>query len=302
MRVMSEILAFLRTMLIGQYGDETAGIIFSGYSKRRPVTFRVNTLKADLQEVVAFLSDAGIRFSRPAWNKEAFILQGVQESDIRKTEIYKRGEIYLQSLSSMLPPLFLAPEVGENILDMTAAPGGKTTQIAALTCNKAFITACEKDKIRAQRLKFNIEKMGAKNITVMNVDATKLDDFFRFDKILLDAPCSGSGTLDLSYPLCISEKLIRNCAALQEKLLFQALKMLRKGGEIIYSTCSVLKQENADLVKRVVSLGGAEIVPLKTDKFRMLPIICEDFGSLTVCPNELYEGFFISKIRKLEER
>ena len=66
---MSEIPAFLRTMLIGQYGDETAGIIFSGYSKRRPVTFRVNTLKADLQEVVAFLSDAGIRFSRPAWNK-----------------------------------------------------------------------------------------------------------------------------------------------------------------------------------------------------------------------------------------
>ncbi len=110
--------------------------------------------------------------------------------------IYKNGELYLQSLSSMLPPIILEPKERTDILDMAAAPGGKTTQIAALTNNRAHITACEKNKIRAERLKYNIDKQGATCVFIMEKDSRYIDNFFSFDQILLDAPCSGSGTLD----------------------------------------------------------------------------------------------------------
>lgn len=295
---MSEVPAFLRKMLVEQYGGETADIIFSGYNAVRPVTMRVNTLKSDVRLVERFLSERGIAYSKPAWSEDAFVVEKLRERDLQKTELYERGEIYLQSLSSMLPPLVLEAKAGENVLDMTAAPGGKTTQIAALTAGKAFITACERDKIRAERLAYNVKKLGAGNVTVMNADASKLDDFFRFDRILLDAPCSGSGTLDLRYPLHISEKLVANCVQLQEKLLLKALQLLPKGKEMVYSTCSLLKQENEALLRRVLPRGGGEIVPLSSEAFPGLPALSSGKGTLTVLPDEWYEGFFLAKIKK----
>ncbi len=114
----------------------------------------------------------------------------IDEKRVQDLEIYKNGEIYLQSLSSMMPVIALEPKAKENILDMAAAPGGKTTQIATITQNEAFITACEKNKIRAERLKYNIEKQGAKSINVLIEDARNLSNYFSFDKILLDVPCS----------------------------------------------------------------------------------------------------------------
>ena len=95
----------------------------------------------------------------------------------------------------MIPPIVLDPSPGESILDMAAAPGGKTTQMAALSGGLADITACEKNKIRAQRLLYNLKKQGAGRVTVLETDARRLDSRFFFDKILLDAPCSGSGTV-----------------------------------------------------------------------------------------------------------
>lgn len=95
----------------------------------------------------------------------------------------------------MLPALVLAPKAGETVLDMAAAPGGKTTQMAALSGGKALITACEKNAIRADRLQFNLTRQGARAVNIMRQDARLLDSLFKFDKILLDAPCSGSGTL-----------------------------------------------------------------------------------------------------------
>ena len=98
----------------------------------------------------------------------------------------------------MLPAIILQPKEKMDILDMTAAPGGKTTQMAALTNNKAHITACEMNKIRFERMKYNLEKQGATCVFAMNQDSRRIDDFFSFDQILLDAPCSGSGTLNLN--------------------------------------------------------------------------------------------------------
>ena len=286
---------FFKNMLEKQYGN--INNIVEGYQVKRPVTLRVNTLKANIEEVKQIFNKENILFDTISWSKEAFILKNVTEENIRKLDIYESGKIYFQSLSSMLPPIILEPKPKESILDMAAAPGGKTTQMAALSQNQAQITACELNAIRAERLKYNIEKQGAKSTFVMVRDARKLDDFFSFDKILLDAPCSGSGTINSStdFEKTFTPKLIQKSVASQTALMAKAIKLLKPGHEMVYSTCSILECENEEIVSKV--LGKAEIVPIELKGVPTLPTKIK--GTICVPPNEMYEGFFIAKIRKV---
>ncbi len=287
---------FLKDLLIEQYGEEISAKIENGYKAQRPVTLRVNNLKTSLEKAKEKLDEAQIEYETISWYEKALIIKNVREEEIRKLEIYDNGEIYLQSLSSMLPPIILEPKAGENILDMTAAPGGKTTEIAALTENKAYITACEKNKIRAERLKFNLQKQGVKSANIMVEDARKLSDYFSFDKILLDAPCSGSGTENI-FDKNFSKELVERSVKFQEELLSKALKILKPGGEMVYSTCSILKQENEKVLERVLSKGNAQIEPITVQDIEVLPSKIAE--TITVCPTENYEGFFVAKIKKL---
>lgn len=287
---------FLKDLLIEQYGEEISAKIENGYKAQRPVTLRVNNLKTSLEKAKEKLDEAQIEYETISWYEKALIIKNVKEEEIRKLEIYENGEIYLQSLSSMLPPIILEPKAGENILDMTAAPGGKTTEIAALTENKAYITACEKNKIRAERLKFNLQKQGVKSANIMVEDARKLSDYFSFDKILLDAPCSGSGTENI-FDKNFSKELVERSVKFQEELLSKALKILKPGGEMVYSTCSILKQENEKVLERVLSKRNARIEPITVQDIEVLP--SKIAGTITVCPTENYEGFFVAKIKKL---
>ena len=228
-------------------------------------------------------------------------MKNVNENDIKKLDIYKTGKIYLQSLSSMLPPLLLKPNKGEDILDMAAAPGGKTTQIATLTQNGANITACEKNKIRYERLKYNIEKQGT-NVYCILQDARNLSDFFSFDKILLDAPCSGSGTLKISEDIekNFTTKLIEQSVKLQTALLRKAINILKKGNEMIYSTCSILSAENEEIIEKLLKEKKIEIVPIEEEWINGLPLLPSKIkGTIVVCPDEFYEGFFVAKIKKI---
>ena len=294
---------FLISMLENQYGKELSEKIIKGYSINRVTTFRVNTLKADIEYVENALKEEQIKYKKVYGFENAYILEDVSKNKIENLNIYKEGKIYLQSLSSMLPPIILEPKEGQDILDMAAAPGGKTTQIAAITNNKANITACEMNGIRAERLKYNIEKQGTKCVYVMKTDARKIEDFFSFDNILLDAPCSGSGTLDVNDKNIkekFTQKLINKSISSQIALLRKALKILKNGKEMVYSTCSILSCENEEVIKKVLSEIKAEIVPIKLNNMEGLTLLPTKIdGTLCVCPNELYEGFFIAKIRKL---
>lgn len=287
---------FLKEMLVNQYGQETTKKIIKGYVKK-VVTIRINTIKTNRQEIIDKLKNAQIEFDEIEYNNNALIIRNKNEEDLRKLDVYENGEIYMQSLSSMLPPIVLEPKEKENILDMTAAPGGKTTQMSAMTDNKAYITACEKNKIRAERLKYNLQKQGAKMVNVMQEDARKLSDYFSFDKILLDAPCSGSGTENVLNAK-FTEELIERSVKTQEELFKKALKILKPGGEMVYSTCSILKQENENLLKKFLKKSKIEIVPIDLpDEIPMLPTTLK--GTVCVCPTEIYEGFFVAKIKKL---
>lgn len=295
-----EIPSFLKEKLITQYGEEITQKIIKGYMAKRKTTLRVNTLKTSLHNVIDVLDKNNIKFKRVNWYNDALIIENANESDIQNLDIYKNGEIYLQSLSSMLPPLILNPQEKTDILDMAAAPGGKTTQIATIVNNNASITACELNKIRAERLKYNIEKQGAKAY-VMVTDARKIDSFFSFDNILLDAPCSGSGTLNLNTG--ISEKtfslnLISKSVKAQTALLEKALKILKPGCEMVYSTCSILQEENEEILEKVLSKNKAKIIPIDFESKDLPSLPTGIMGTLCVAPNELYEGFFIAKIKK----
>ena len=291
-----ELPLFFMEKMEKQYGKETAKKIEEGLLEEKPVTLRVNTIKSSLEKVKNELEKNNIEYENVEWNKDALIIKNVREDEIRKLGIYENGEIYLQSLSSMIPVVILEPKEKENILDMTAAPGGKTTQIAAIAENKVFITACEKNKIRYDRLKYNVEKQGVKNINIMQEDSRKLSDYFSFDKILLDAPCSGSGTENVFTPN-FSEYLIQKSSKVQEELLTKALTILKPAGEMVYSTCSILKEENEEIVKKVLKKFKAQIIPINVPQnIPVLPTSID--GALCVCPTKYYEGFFVVKILK----
>lgn len=172
----------------------------------------------------------------------------------------------------------------------------KPLGMAALTQNKATITACELNKIRAERLKYNLQKQGATSTYVMVTDARKLDDFFSFDKILLDAPCSGSGTIDANtdFSKTFTQTLIKKSVSSQAMLLTKAIKLLKPGHEMVYSTCSILECENEEVVSKVLS--KAEIVPIEIEGLPLLPTKIK--GTLCIAPTSLYEGFFVAKLRK----
>jgi len=293
---------FLIEMFQSQYGEEITKNILDGFSKKRVVTFRVNTIKADTKKVEDELKAAGIEFEKPKWSNKAFIVKNITEKEIQELDIYKNGEIYLQSLSSMLPPIILEPKEGFDILDMAAAPGGKTTQIAALTNNKAHITACEMNKIRAEKLKYNIEKQGASSVYIMEVDSRRLSDYFSFDQILLDSPCSGSGTLsteDKNLEKYFTKQLINKSTKTQFELLKKAIKVLKKGQEMVYSTCSILSCENEEIINKILTNNVCEIIPITFDGIERIPQLPSKIeGTICIMPNELYEGFFVAKIRK----
>ena len=223
---------YLLERLSACYSQEQTDRICAGYAAQRAVSFRVNTLKATVPAVLEQLQTAGIATASVAWSDTAFFCtDSTTEAQLQALPCYENGEIYLQSLSSMLPPIVLQPQPKQEILDMTAAPGGKTTQMAAMTQNQANIMACELHAIRAEKLKYNVEKQGAKRVTVSVTDARRLSPYFSFDRILLDAPCSGSGTLSLHTGAGLqnfSPALVQKTVKAQRALLKKAISLLKK--------------------------------------------------------------------------
>ena len=322
---------FFIDSIVGTYGAEAAEQIVDGIcaAQSRPVTFRVNTINATRESVVEALEEAGIAWQNVSWYEDAFMISSNDERALWQLDLIAKGHIYLQSLSSMMPPLVLAAQAKEDVLDMCAAPGGKTTQLAALA-PKAHITACEMSVPRAEKLHHNLLKQGAVNVQVMRCDARELDEFFSFDRVLLDAPCTGSGTLIAGNERTFkgfTPELLQKCARSQRALLDRALGAVKPGGTVLYSTCSILPQENEDavteaLVKHpdcaIVALdatapetiavaGSDEPQPnpilsnplVQAERAGELPLLSNGLpGSLTLAPTCDFEGFYICLIKK----
>lgn len=240
-------------------------------------TFRINKIKSNFSEIAEYLDINHIIYDTKYDFPDAFIVD--RSIDVTTWPIYTEGKIYVQSLSSMKPVYVLDPKAGENILDMCAAPGSKTTMIQSITNNKVNLTACELHKDRYEKLKYNLELQGA-NAYALNQNACDLNDMLKFDKILLDAPCTGSGTE--SFNESIKDKCIKS----QKRLIEKASKLLKKGGILIYSTCSIFKEENEDIVDYAMRFG------LKLEK------IDDKNQFIKIERDDLFEGFFVAKLIK----
>ena len=272
--------------------------IINGLTKKRYETLRINNLKSNKEEIDSFLKINNIDYEISSFYKDAYIIKS--NYNFYDSNLFNEGKIYLQSLSSQIPPLYLDLDDSFDILDMCAAPGGKTSLIADLTNNQKQIMAVEFNKIRAEKLKYNLNHLNAK-ANVVVADASKLDSFFRFDTILLDAPCSGSGTINLCNEKDLknfSLLLVKNSSIIQKKLLKKAIEILKPGHTMIYSTCSILKEENELVLKEILNKNIVlEPININIDKSNILPSLYNEV--LTIKPNEYFEGFFIAKIKKI---
>lgn len=293
------------------YEEFSSGIsdrILMGMAAERLTTLRVNTIKYNIGALMNDFKEMNIKFERVQWYKDGLIIKNAREKDLEKLALYQNGSIYLQSLSSMVPALALSPKPGEKVLDLTAAPGSKTTQMAALMENEGQIVANELDKIRSQRLQYNVNLLGGKIIEVITGNGEKIDHLYQdyFDSVLVDAPCSGEGRFVLgskaTYKSWRSEE-VHKLAELQKKLLLSAVKALKPGGSLVYSTCTLNVYENEEVVKYAI-----QELPLVLEKIPLeingsMSGFTEPYGSemaktMRIIPSKDMEGFFIGKFRK----
>lgn len=290
------------------YSPGIADKILSGMITDRYLTLRVNTIKYDSQSLMAYFRKNNIKFDRVQWYNEGFIVKNARERDLEKFDIYKEGFISFQSLSSMVPPIVLEPKPGERVLDLTAAPGSKTTQIAAIMNNEGYILANELDKIRSEKLKAKVEVMGADIVNVVTGRGERIGDEYPeyFDRVLLDTPCSGEGRFvvgDSSTTRYWSKKEVEKLSRIQRKLFDSANRALKKGGVMVYSTCTLNKQENEEVLDYAVRNLGMEILNIDSKINGALPGFNEGMDktinrAIRIIPSKEMEGFFICKLRK----
>lgn len=282
--------------------------IFRGISEKRYTTLRVNTLKYNIQDLMRYFKEINIKFERVLWYKDALVVKNANEKEIQKLEIYQKGYIYLQSLSSMVPPLVLAPKEGENVLDLTAAPGSKTTQMAALMNGKGYILANELDKLRCERLKYNVNSQGADIVEVVNGRGEKIGEQYqeKFDKVLLDTPCSGEGRFSIynvqSYKAW-STRTVNDLTKMQRKLFKSAYNSLKPNGTLVYSTCTLNKEENEYILDWALNNFNVELVPIDIEIKDSIPAFNGGLDksinkAIRILPSKNMEGFFVAKFVK----
>lgn len=267
--------------------------------KKRSISIRVNTLKANKEDVLKVLNDLTIPHEEIIWCDNALLLPTATSKHITNTSLYKEGKIYIQSLSSMVPALVLNPKGGEKVLDMAAAPGSKTTQIAALMENKGQIIANDIDSNRIYRLKSVLANQGVTNTTTSRLPGqslwTKYPEYF--DKVLLDAPCSMEGKFDVADPKTYSHwslKKVKNLSKLQRWMLRSAVSASKIGGTIVYSTCTLSPEENEQVIYWILEKERGNVVLEKIELQNL------SLKNGYILPSSTMESFFVAKLKKVK--
>ncbi|HHY97621.1 MAG TPA: RsmB/NOP family class I SAM-dependent RNA methyltransferase [Firmicutes bacterium] len=290
------------------FGPSIADKILHGFGAARFTTLRVNTLRSDIRSVMRYLRDLDVKFDRVQWYDLALVIKNKRERDLEGLDIYKQGHIYLQSLSSMIPPLVLVPEPGEKVLDMAAAPGSKTAQMAMMMGNQGYILANDINSVRAKVLEYNIRVQGVEIVEISIQDGASLGKAYPeyFDKVLLDAPCSGEGLFLAHNPRTYAgwnTKKIKQFASLQRRLLESAVKALKPGGILVYSTCTLSPEENEENIAWLLENHAESVtideIPLSIPE-RVNGIVPPDDmrKCMRILPSDTMEGFFVCKLRK----
>merc|ERR1719510_1088814 len=284
---------------------------------QRPVTIRTNSLKTRRRDLAQALINRGVNLDPVGkWSKVGLVIYSAQVP-LGATPEYLAGHYILQGASSLLPVMALAPQENEKILDMAAAPGGKTTHIAALMRNSGLLYANDANKKRCKAVVGNLHRLGITNTVVCSHDGRKIHTVMEgFDRVLLDAPCSGTGVIakDPSVKTGKEHKDIQLCTHMQKELILAAIDALdansKTGGYLVYSTCSILPEENESVVdyalkKRQVKLvdTGLEFGVEGFTKFRDFRYHPSLNLSKRYYPHtHNMDGFFVAKLKKLSNK
>ena len=306
------------------------------FSKTDLLVVRVNTLKISKEKILEILKNLNIQCAWIPEVRDALRLENITLRELQETEIFKSGLVYCQNLSSMLPVMALDPGPGERVLDMCAAPGSKTTQIAAFMKNEGSIMAIEAIKDRYYRLKSVVDSMGVKIVSMRLMDARRFRPLIShdrrtfsrehspsrhhrefsqnqdllFDRILLDAPCSSEGRFKTNDPKTYrywSLRKIEEMVRKQRGLLLNASRWLKPGGVLVYSTCSFAPEENEGVLNWLFKKTQGKLIsmPISFPKIETYPAITRWKGKIfdpqitncvRVLPDEKMEGFFIAKL------
>merc|ERR1719410_1205347 len=284
---------------------------------QRPVTIRTNSLKTRRRDLAQALISRGVNLDPVGkWSKVGLVVYSATVP-LGATPEYLAGHYILQGASSLLPVMALAPQVNERVLDMASAPGGKTTHIAAIMNNTGMVLANDANKDRCKAVVGNVHRLGITNTVICNYDGRKLPKIMSgFDRVLLDAPCSGTGVIskDESAKMSKDDKDIHLCSHLQKELILAAIDCLdhksKTGGYLVYSTCSVLPEENENVVDYVLRKRHVKLVPTGLDfgvegftKYREKRY----HPSMNLCKryyphSHNMDGFFVAKIKKLSNK
>ncbi len=296
-----EFLERMQNMLGEEYGE-----FLQTYEEPRRFGLRVNTLKISVDEFVRL---APFHLKKIPWIDNGFYYE--REDDPARHPFYYAGLYYLQEPSAMTPANILPVEPGEHVLDLCAAPGGKATALAAKLQGQGLLVANDISASRAKALLKNLEVFGVKNSFVTNAVPAKLAEQFEesFDKILVDAPCSGEGMFrkDIANAKAWSMDKVETCAKIQREITQQAVKMLRPGGLMLYSTCTFSAEENegtiAELLQKCPEMELLEIPWYEGFSQGMPRLLPDGSPELKKCvrifPHKMEgEGHFLALLKK----
>jgi NOL1/NOP2/sun family putative RNA methylase len=310
-------------------GVDDAERFFEISYTQTPESIRCNTIKISPDRLRKRLEKKAWKINQPfSKYPEAMIIdekngKELSPGELGKTKEHLLGYYYVQEISSMLPILALEPGEDDIFLDLCASPGSKTTQACAIMKNKGLIIGNDKSLDRIRILNSNLERCGVMNIIITKKDGVQLCErllkksSLRFDKILVDAPCSGEGTLRKSPKtfLIWNKKMIEKLSRIQKKLAGEALKVLNIGGEMVYSTCTLSPEENEEVVDYLYKNFDIEIVDIKNKIGEMLKIRqginkwegkiynSEVKKCIRLYPQDNNtDGFFLAKIKKKSDK
>lgn len=276
------------------------GVFFNCIQRKQPKSFWLNSNKAQLTETIPSLENHGVKLEQLPFHEQAFGLDYERPGSLREFEF---GKISLQEKAAMLPAIVLAPREKEFVLDACAAPGMKTIQLSNLMQNKGKIVACDVNSERIKPLLLNKEKYELKNVEVKRIDFRNLlpAQKEKFDKVLLDAPCSSEGLVrkDRDALRDWNEKLVQRKATTQKELILAAFELLRVGGEMVYATCSFAPEENEEVVLKLLdTYKNAEVMKIEIPGIKIRENkLCKNCVRLYPQDNDTQQ-FFLAKIKK----
>ena len=286
-------------LLIKQYGENSAKKIMSGLNNVPKVSIRVNELNSDYDEVYDKLEEMEYEVSEGVICPEAINIKGGKS--IENNPLFIEGKITVQDESAMLVAPLLDLQEGMNVIDLCSAPGGKTTHIAEILGNTGKVLAFDLHESKLGLIKENCDRLGITNVETCAGDATKLNAELvaSSDRVLIDVPCSGLGIIRKKPEIKWNKKRndLREIIPVQREIMNNAWQYLKQGGVMIYSTCTLNKEENEENIEWFVNTHkDCEVKRIFVGKQDNLVYSRE--GYLTVMPNENMDGFFIAKLEK----